>query len=266
MQRSSAIEARHVKRIAITRRVSPNIAQCELTHLGREPIDLARAEAQHDAYVTALRTVGCVVTELPAEASLPDSVFVEDAAFVLDELAIIARPGAESRRPETATIETALTPYRRCAAIQGPDTLDGGDVLVVDRDVFIGLSSRTTAGAVGQVRGILSPLGYRVHALEVADCLHLKSAVGRVGANTLLLNPDLVDPSLFGDRTIIAVDPAEPAGGCALQIGETVIYPAEFALTLARLHAAGIRTLPVALSELAKAEAGVTCCSLVFAG
>ncbi len=255
-----------MKRIAITRRVSPNIARCELTHLGREPIDLARAEGQHDDYVAALRTLGCAVTELPAEASLPDSVFVEDTAVVLDELAIIARPGAESRRPETASIAAALTPYRRCVAIQGPETLDGGDVLVVDRDVFIGLSSRTTAGAVEQVRAMLAPLGYQVHALQVADCLHLKSAVGRVGPSTLLLNPTLVDPGLFGDRTIITVDPAEPSGGCALLIGETVIYPAEFVLTRARLDDAGILTLSVALSELAKAEAGVTCCSLVFSG
>ena len=251
-------------RVAITRGVSPNFERCELTHLEREAINIDLAREQHSRYEKCLRELGCDVKSLPPEPDLPDSVFVEDTAVVVEELALLTRPGAESRRPEIPSIAEVLGRYRHLARIVEPGTVDGGDVLVLDRKVFIGLSGRTNEDGVSQVRAVLEPVGYTVTAVPVRECLHLKSAVGRVGPGTLLINRRWVDGSAFGGMKLIDVDPAEPRAAGALLIADTVVYPARFKRTLRRLVRAGIRIVTVELSELAKAEAGVTCCSLVF--
>ena len=253
-------------RIAITRRVSASIGQCELTHLDRQPIDVDRARAQHWQYERALRALGCRVERLPEEPDLPDAVFVEDAAVVLDELAILTRPGAASRRRETRTVADALEPYRRLAPIRAPGTLDGGDVLRVGRTLYVGLSGRSNRAAVEQLRALLAPLGYAVRGVEVDGCLHLKSAVTRVAADTLLVNRDWLDASAFGGLRLVDVDPAEPTAANALHIGESVIYAAAYPRTRARLEDRGISVYTVDVSELAKAEGAVTCCSLIVQG
>ena len=250
--------------VAVTRGVSPSIEQCELTHLDREPIDVGIAVEQHRCYEKCLAELGCVVHSLPPEPDLPDSVFVEDIAVVVKELALLTRPGAASRRAETPDIARALGEYRPLARIDEPGTIDGGDVLVVDRDIYIGLSRRTNEEGVRQARSAFEPLGYAVSVVPVSGCLHLKSAVGQVAPDTLLINRRWVDAAAFGDRKFIDIDPAEPRAAGALLIGDTVVYPARFTQTLERLSEAGIPAEPIELSELAKAEAGVTCCSLVF--
>ena len=251
-------------RIALTRPVSASIGRCELTHLDRQPIDLHRARDQHRAYEQALVALGCRVERLPEEPDLPDAVFVEDAAIVLDELAILTRPGAASRRPETRTVARALEPYRRLAAIRAPGTLDGGDVLRVGRTLYVGLSGRSNRAAIGQIRAWLAPLGYSVLGVEVEGCLHLKSAVTRVAADALVVNRDWLDVSALGDLCLIDVDPAEPMAANALRIGESVLYAAAYPRTRRRLEKAGIAVHTVDVSELAKAEGAVTCCSLIF--
>jgi dimethylargininase len=138
--------------LAIVRQVSARFAECELTHIQREPIDLAKARAQHGDYVRALKSLGCHVVELPPEDDLPDSVFVEDAAFILPEVAVITRPGADSRKPETVSIADALRPHRDLLFVREPATLDGGDVLVLDKAIYVGLSSRSNAEAVRQLQ------------------------------------------------------------------------------------------------------------------
>ena len=253
-------------RIAITREVSPGIARCELTHLDREPIDLPRAQAQHEAYVRALAACGCRIVRLPAEPDLPDSVFVEDTAIVLDELAILTHPGAASRRPEVASIRSALEAFRRIAAIAPPATLDGGDVLLIDRRLYVGISTRSDGRAVEQLRAILTPIGYEAIPVPVRGCLHLKSAVTRVGPDCLLVNARWVDASTLPPLQRIEVHPDESHGGNALLVGQKVIYPAAFPRTRERLERAGVAVESVDLSELAKAEGGVTCCSLIFQG
>lgn len=251
-------------RIAITREVSPAIGRCELTHLARQPIDVELARAQHSAYQACLASLGCQVQTLPAAADLPDSVFVEDVAVVLDELAILTRPGAESRRPEVGPIAQALRPYRPLHAIQAPGTVDGGDVLRVGRRLYVGLSSRSNTAAIEQMRALLAPYGYTVQGVPVAGCLHLKSAVTQVAERTLLINRAWVDPAAFGDLELIDVDPAEPYAANALWVGGALIYPAAFPATRHRLEARGLAVHTVDVSELAKAEGAVTCCSLVF--
>jgi dimethylargininase len=243
--------------------VSPSLARCELTHLAREPINATRAAAQHAEYERCLAELGVEVVRLPPAPELPDSVFVEDTAVVLSELAIITRPGAASRRPETAIAADALRPYRDLAFIMAPGTLDGGDVLTVGRHVYVGLSSRTSAAGVEQLRQMLAPLGYHVTAVSVNGCLHLRSAVTQVAPGTLLINRDWVDGDAFRGVELIAVDPTEPHAANALRVGETVVFPAAFERTRDRLRALGISILSVDVSELAKAEGGVTCCSLL---
>ena len=252
--------------IAITRRVSAGIAACELTHLDREVIDLDRARAQHRAYEAALERSGCRVESLPALDNLPDSVFVEDVAVVLDEIAIVTRPGAESRRPEAAHIAPVLADYRRVTFVREPGTLDGGDVLRLGRRIFVGRSGRSDEGGIEQLRAVVWPYGYTVTALPVSGCLHLKSAVTEVAPGTVLVNRAWVDPAVFGQPRAIDVDPQEPYAANGLLAGGRLIYPESFPRTQARLEAAGIVIESVDVSELQKAEGAVTCCSLIFSG
>lgn len=250
--------------IAITREVSPRIAECELTHLAREPINLERARAQHRQYEELLVELGCKLVRLPAEPELPDSVFVEDTAIVLDELAIITRPGAESRRAETASVAEALKPYRKVLRIEPPGTLDGGDVLRVGKILYVGQSERSNREGIQQLGRIAAAFGYRVGPVPLHGCLHLKSAVTQVADHALLINRHWADDRVFDSCKLIDVDPAEPFAANALRVGATVIYPQAFPETRQRLDKHGVRVRTVDASELAKAEGGVTCCCLIF--
>ncbi len=250
--------------IAITREVSPAIADCELTHLEREPIDPARAAAQHHEYELCLQQLGCRVQQLPMEPTLPDSVFVEDVAIVVEELAVITRPGAASRRPEVVPVARALEQHRPLGFIESPGTLDGGDVLRLGKTLFVGLTRRTNSEGIRQLATLLAPFGYEVRAVPLADCLHLKTAVTQVAGDTLLINRTWTDDSVFTGWKLIDVDAAEPFAANALQIGDTVIYPTGFPATRAKLEHHKINVLSVDVSELGKAEGGVTCCSLIF--
>jgi dimethylargininase len=250
--------------LALTREVSPAIGDCELTHLTRQPIDFETAARQHQSYERCLTDLGCRVCRLPGGRDLPDAVFIEDTAVVLDEVAVITRPGAPSRRAETAAVAEALRPHRPLVTIESPGTLDGGDVLRVGRSVYAGLSSRSNLDGIRQLAGHLAPFGYGVCMVEVSGVLHLKSAVTEVAERTLLINRDWVRPEAFPGLDLVAVDPSEPFGGNALRVGRTVIYPSNFPRTRSVLEARGIAVHAVDASELAKAEGGVTCCSLIL--
>ncbi|HLO33889.1 MAG TPA: arginine deiminase family protein [Anaerolineales bacterium] len=250
--------------IAITRDVSPRFNECEITHIERTPIDLNIARAQHHAYVNSLKALGCQVIELPADANLPDSVFVEDTAFVLPEVAIITRPGADARKPETESIIQALTPYIKLVRVREPATVDGGDVLALGKNIYIGLSTRSNASAIGQLNELLCEYGYTITGVQLHDCLHLKSAVTRVDDRTLLINRNWIDASHFEDFDLIEVDPSEPFAANCLPIGESIIFPASFPKTRAKLETRGYQVVSVDVSELAKAEGAVTCCSLII--
>ncbi len=250
--------------IALVRDVSPTLGRCELTHLAREPLDVERARAEHHRYADRLAELGCDVQWVPPAPELPDAVFIEDTAVVVDEIAVVTRPGASSRRPETGVVATALGRYRTVVTMMPPATLDGGDVLRVGRTLYVGRTGRTNAEGAAALARHLAPAGYTVRPVEVHGCLHLKSAVTEVAEGTLLYNPGWIDRGTFGDLTMVEVNPAEPFAANALRIGTAVIHAAAFPRTRERLEQRGIRTLPLDVSELAKAEAGVTCCSLIF--
>lgn len=250
--------------VAVTQEVSSRFNECEITHIDRTPIDVDIARQQHHEYVQALAQIGCQVIELPEQRDLPDSVFVEDAAFILPEVAVITRPGADSRKPETESIVQALSPYRPLVHVTAPATVDGGDVLVLGRNIYIGMSTRSTMEAVTQLQGLLDSYGYKVTGLELTDCLHLKTAVTRVDDKTLLINKNWVDPAHFSGYELIDVDPTEPFAANCLPVKDVVIYPTTFPKTQAKLVQKGFKIINVNLDELAKAEGAVTCCSLII--
>ena len=200
---------------------------------------------------------------LDAGPDMPDSMFIEDAAIVFDELAIVTRPGAPSRRVETIGVAETLGRYRSLHYIEPPGTVDGGDVLVVGRHVFVGQSGRTNRAGADQVRRILEPYGYHIGMIAVAGCLHLKSAVTALDENLLLLNPAWVPAGSFASFDRLAVDRDEPAAANALAVGDCVIYPTAFPRTRERLARRGLRVCSVEATEAAKAEGAVTCCSLI---
>ena len=249
----------------LTREISSAFEDCQLTHVPRTVIDVHRARAQHDAYEWALVELGCTIRRLDSTAEMPDSVFIEDTAVVLSQEAVIARPGAESRRSETPLVADALSRFGlRLRHIEEPGTLDGGDVLVIGRQVFVGASARTNAAGIDQLRRILTRIGYKVRTVPIEHCLHLKTAATMVGPGTLLINPDWVPADVFAGLTLVEVDPGEPHAANALLVGETVVYAEAFPRTRARLERHGLRVKSVTVDEIAKAEGGVSCCSLVF--
>jgi dimethylargininase len=250
--------------LALTRDVSPAITRCELTHRTREPIDLDLARAQHAAYEACLREVGCRVERLATEPDMSDSVFIEDTAIVFDEVAIITRPGAASRRRETAAVADALGRYRPLHRMESPATADGGDVLLVGRQLFVGRSSRTNNAGIDDMRRVLMPYGYNVTPVDVHGCLHLKSAVTAVGDQLLLMNPQWLPAEPFAVFERIDVHPDEPAAANALNIADQIVYASTFPRTLERLQDQGLRIRTVDASEIAKAEGAMTCCSLIF--
>jgi dimethylargininase len=252
--------------LAVTRPVSEALSRCELTHLDRTPIDIDLARAQHHAYERVLEETGCTIVRVEAAPELSDAVFVEDAAVVLSEAAIIMRPGAPSRRAETAAVADVVARYRPLRLIDAPGTIDGGDVLVVGREVFAGLSGRTNSAAVEQMRTMLGPHGYDVHAVPVTGCLHLKSAVTALTDDRLLINPEWVVRDFFSTFDLVEVDPHEPYAANIVRVGEELVYPGSFPRTLERLERLGFRVRTVEVGELAKAEGAVTCCSLIFEG
>ena len=249
---------------AITRGVSPAIARCELSFIDRRAIDLSLARQQHEAYEVLLATLGARILSLPPEPDLADSMFVEDPAIVLDEIAIILPMGTESRRREGVSLAKELSKYRKLAHVLLPGTLEGGDVLRMGRKLFVGLTKRSNAHGIHQLAEIVKPHGYEVVSVPVTGCLHLKSAVTCIAGNTLLANRTWFDTTPFTGCDWIDVDPSEPHAANALALGGTVILPASFPCTRRRIGSLNYRVTTLDISELQKAEAGLTCSSLLF--
>jgi dimethylargininase len=250
--------------IAVTRPVSPSLGCCELTHLAREQIDVARAIEQHAAYERLLASLGATIVRAPAAPDHPDAVFIEDTAIVLDEAAVVTRPGAPSRQSETGAVAALLAQYRTVVCLGPPATLDGGDVMLVGWTIYVGRSSRTNDAGIAQLQSCVAPFGYHVVPVDFSGCLHLKSAVTAVADRTLLVNAAWVSASAFPGCSVLCIDPREPYAANVLRVGRSLVYPSQYPLTRDLLAKRGLRVETVDCSELAKAEGAVTCCSLVF--
>jgi dimethylargininase len=252
--------------LALTHVPSPRLEQAQRTFVAPEPIDYALALRQHRAYCDVLRRAGAEVRTLDVNRDLPDSVFIEDTAIVLDEVAVLAPMGAPTRRAEPAGVEPVLRQYREVRRIESPATFEGGDVLRVGRTLLVGLSSRTSAAGVEALRAVAGPFGYEVRAVPVGRCLHLKSAVTALPDGRLLANPDWLDPQALTGFETVRVPDEEPDAANALLLGSRVCLPASHPRTADRVRDLGFDVDTVDLSEFAKAEGCVTCLSLVFAG
>ena len=251
--------------VAMTRGVSSSIGDCLLTHLTRQQIDIDKAISQHRAYEECLRQVGMHVISLPVEPDLPDSVFIEDPAIVLDEVALIGRMGAVKRRGEAESLMPLLSAVRSLKFIDPPATLEGGDRVRIGRTLFVGVSSRTNLSGVEQLRSILGPYDYEVKPVRVTGCLHLTTGCSYLGNHTVIMNSDWIDASVFKDFEIIHTPPEEPWAANTMVIGDGVLLvSASFPRTQALLEERGFNVRVSNISELEKAEAGLSCMSLIF--
>jgi dimethylargininase len=249
--------------LALTRPTGPELQECQLTHLARSPIDVNRALDQHEAYLQVLQAHGVQVVELERLARHPDAVFVEDTALVLDELAVLLRPGAPSRQGEVASVAQALAPYRPCVAVDAPATVDGGDLVVLDRTILVGVTSRTSPAGAEALARLVAPACYHVRTVAVTGCLHLKSALTAIDPQTVVAHRPFV--TLDGlDVRVIDTDPAEPHGANVVSLGPTLLVNAAAPRTAERLAAAGYEVVPVDVSEFAKAEGALTCKSVLL--
>lgn len=246
---------------AITRGVSARLAECEVYSADRPLIDVALAMRQHGTYQAALAELGVRVISLPALDDCPDCVFVEDPVVVLDEVAIMTRMGAESRRGESDSLADEVARHRELLRIEAPGTLEGGDVMRIGKTLYVGLSRRTNVAGLQQLAQLVAPFGYWVTPVEVHGCLHLKSACCHLGGDVVLANRAWLDLDAFCG--IRFVDVEEPGSANVLRVGETVLMPASYPRTRALLESHGYAVRTVDVSELIKADAGVTCMSLL---
>lgn len=250
---------------AIVRQPSLLMAEaCELTHVERRPIDMELAARQHAAYAATLASLGANVNVLPPLPGQADCAFVEDPMLILPELVILTRPGAVSRQMEGQSLLAHVPGDRPLARIEAPATLEGGDVLRVGKMLYVGLSSRTNEAGIASLRRLAAPHGYTVEAVPVPGALHLKTAVTALAPDLFVANPGWIDTSVFGNAHIIAADATEPFAGNILPVSDSFITAAAHPRTTAAIIAAGFAVSTVDISEFAKAEAGLTCMSLIW--
>jgi dimethylargininase len=249
--------------IAITHVPSPRMQACERTFVAETTIDLDLARRQHVGYCAVLEECGAEVVRLDANAEFPDAAFVEDAVVVLDEVAIVGTMGVDSRRAETAAIEAAVRNYRPVHRIDIPATLEGGDVLRIGKTLLIGMSTRTNAAGMELLRRMIEPLGYRVIAVPVLGCLHLKTGCSALPDGALLVNRGWIDCGPLNGLELIEVPREEPWGANAALVSSSVIVPANHSRTADLIARRGFEVHEVDISEFQKAEGGVTCLSIL---
>jgi dimethylargininase len=249
---------------AITRSPGPELARCELTHLQRQPIDVPRALAQHRDYQDALRGAGIRVIELASDPALPDGAFVEDTAVVLDELGVIASPSPPSRRGEWPAVVAALSLFRNLVRLPPDACLEGGDVVRMGRTLFVGQGGRTGAAGLRALEEVVRPLGYSVVPVHLSGCLHLKSACCAVDEDTLLVNRAWLDARALSALRLVNVPAEEAWGANVLALSGATLVSTASPRTIDLLCRLGHTALALDVSELHKAEAGLTCMSLVF--
>jgi dimethylargininase len=254
-----------MNRRALVRRPSARLAEGLLTHIERVPVDVDLALRQWDGYVAALRAEGWDVVEVPPSPDCPDSVFVEDTVVMYGDLAVITRPGAEQRRPETAGTEQVLHELGyRIAHIEAPGTLEGGDVLKHDDTVWVGLGGRTDQAGIDQLAAHLEPMGARVVGVPLTKALHLKSAVTALPDGTVVGFEEVVDdPTVW--PTFLPV-PEEPGSHVVLLDDSTVLMSAGAPATRRLYEERGLRVVAVDISEYEKLEGCVTCLSVRLRG
>lgn len=257
-------EERHVFTNAIVRTPCEQFAAGLTTsgHLGAP--DYHKMLAQHAAYVDALRLLGLTVEVLPPEDDYPDAHFVEDTAVVMDEVAVLTNPGAPARSGEQVSIEPALALFKPVVRIEGDGTMDGGDVLQVDRHFFVGLSERTNEEGARQFADVVGAYGYTCQAVPVGEGLHFKSGVNHLGGRDLLVTPEFAGLEELAPYTLHVTPEGEEYAANTLWINGTLVTPAGFPGVRALLDGLGLPVVELDMSETRKMDGGLTCLSLRF--
>ena len=250
--------------LAMTHLPSPKLQECELTFVQSEPISLEKATLQHTAYGEMLERCGAKVMVLDENLACPDSVFVEDPIIVFDEVAVLTSMGVESRRAESASMERVFSKYRNVERIVLPAQIEGGDVLKVGKKIFVGESPRTNRDGITALEAIIKPFGYEVISVSVTGCLHLKTGVTALDDQTVLINSNWLDADAFHGFTKVEVPEDEPFGANVLKIGEILCMNEAFPESISLVKSLGCKVETVNISEFVKAEAGLTCMSVLF--
>lgn len=249
---------------ALTRKVGKSINNCELTYADRQQINVEKAQQQHMEFENALRKLGVNVLSLESDDTLPDSVFVEDTAVITKEFAVITPMGTKSRKDEPDKIAEILKQYRPLKYINKNTSLEGGDIVQAEDTFYVGISSRTNHEGFENLAEILLPQGYKIVPVQVYGCLHLTTGSTYIGNNTMIANPAWVDVSKFEGMEVIEIEPDEPWAGNAIQANGKLLFPSSSNKTSKKVSAKGFEVYTVDISELEKAEAGLTCMSLLF--
>jgi len=250
---------------AITRAPGPCLQDCELTYLQRQSIDVEKAIGQHSDYEQCLKDLGVEVVSLRAEQDLPDAVFIEDTSVIVDEICVVARMGAARRRAEISSVIATLSHYRPVKRIKPPATLEGGDVIRIGRMLYVGISTRTSRDGVAQLEKLLRPYDYQVIPVQLKGCLHLTTSCSYIGQGVILANESWVDSSHFKDFELIDVcSLGEPWAANTVLINGVAVVSSSFPKTIELLEARGFKLKVVEISELEKAEAGLSCLSKIF--
>ena len=238
-----------------------------ISEAGLGPPDPALFRAQHAAYTRRLAAAGVAVTTLSPDEDYPDSVFVEDPALCLPRGAILLRSGAAPRRGEAATLEPALRALYgdRLAELPAGAFADGGDILVTEREILVGLSTRTSSSGAAAIRAIAGDWGYGVRTVPTpAEILHLKTDCATLGGNRVLSTRRLADSGVLEGYDVVLVPEGEEAAANAIRVNDTVLVAAGFENTAAALRRLGLRVESVDVSEAAKLDGGLSCMSLRF--
>jgi dimethylargininase len=249
---------------AIVREVPATFDRCIQPLKNHENIDVGVAVEQHQAYCRALESAGLTLTRVPADDRFPDCCFVEDPALVIGDLRLITRMGAPSRRGEGEGLAGHLGWGQEVARMREPATLEGGDVLVIDRRVYVGRTDRTNEAGITALWELAGRAGYEVVPVKMGNILHLKSVVAHLGEGLLVVAPGGWDASLFDAYERIEVPAAESYAANCRAVNDLVLIPAGHPRTREAIAAAGLETVEVATTEFAKAGGGVSCLSIVY--
>lgn len=248
---------------AVVRGIPDSYSRCERPPRLRDPIDVGLARKQHMAYREALMRLGLIIIDIPPDEAFPDCCFVEDAAIIAGRVAIITRMGAPSRRGEEVRVRKVLETRMAAREVRPPATIDGGDVLVVGRDVYVGVGGRTNRAAVREVATLVDP-GFRVLAVPFEGVLHLKSACTYVGDGYMLIRPGHFDPEVFGEYRFIEVPEEEAYAANCLSVNGGVLISRGYPRTKKAVEARGFETLELEMSEFRKGQGSLTCLSKIF--
>ncbi len=250
--------------IAITHKPSPHLNNCELTHLQPQKIDINKASSQHKKYCQTLTDLGVKVITLDENLSMPDCAFIEDTAIVLDEIAVITPMGITSRQGETELVEKELAKFRPIAKIKSPAKIEGGDILKIGKKLYVGLSTRTNLKGINALEKIAKPFGYEIFPVKIYNSLHLKTACTALDNETILVNSEWIDTDCLGNFKKIRISKEEPFAANILRVENKICVHSEFNKTNKILEDSGYEMVRADISEFLKAEAGLTCLSLIF--